>query len=179
MFEFIETKLRGCLLIKSRKFSDSRGEFLKVFAKSEFRKNGIDFDFSEQFFSVSKKGVLRGLHFQIPPHDHAKIVYCVSGQVLDVVVDLRKSSATYGQHITIELAENMSDILYIPTGMAHGFYSQADKSIMIYNVSTQHDPTHDRGIRWDSCNIRWPGVTPVLSERDQSFPSMADFDSPF
>jgi dTDP-4-dehydrorhamnose 3,5-epimerase len=128
---------------------------------------------------VSKKGVLRGLHFQLPPADHAKAVYCVEGRVIDAVVDLRVGSPTYGQGLTYELDAAKGNGLYIPRGFAHGFYVPVDKAVFVYKIETPWVPALDAGIAWDSAGLDWPDKSPVLSEKDGKLPKLKDFQSPF
>lgn len=179
MFEFLESSLTGCYLVKPKIFSDKRGRFVKTFAESEFHKLGLNFELREQFFSVSNSKVIRGLHFQNPPHDHAKLVFCLVGSVQDVVVDIRVGSPTYGQIAEFSLSADNSHGVYIPSGFAHGFCSTSANSLMIYNVSTGHSPQHDDGIRWDSLKIPWQVESPIVSDRDSNFVEWADFKSPF
>nr|MDA8101138.1 dTDP-4-dehydrorhamnose 3,5-epimerase [Nitrospiraceae bacterium] len=169
----------GCLELTPRVMLDERGSFVKTFHQGMFSDQGLETRFAEEYYSRSRRGVLRGLHFQMPPHDHIKMVYCVSGSVLDVVVDLRKGSPAYGRHVQIELTADKANMLYIPRGLAHGFFVTGDHAIMLYNVTTVYAPEHDSGIRWDSAGIPWPSTTPIISKRDGAFPSLADFTSPF
>lgn len=177
--EIIQTKIPGCLIIRSNKIRDSRGYFQKVFNEPFFSKSGIDMEIAEQYFSISNKGVIRGLHFQLPKMDHQKMVYCLTGKIMDVVVDLRVGSPTYGKYEIFHLNENNADIIFIPKGLAHGFYSFCDNSIMVYNVSTVYSKEHDAGILWSSLDIPWSVESAVISERDKSFVKFADFKSPF
>jgi len=177
--KIIETKLKGCYRIEPGRFQDTRGSFTKLYHEDIFQEHGINTELREQFFTVSHKNVLRGMHFQIPPHDHDKLVTCLTGRVLDVVLDLRKDSDTYGEAAAFELSANNGCILFIPSGMAHGFLSLEDNSGMLYATSTVHSPTHDRGIRWDSFGFEWPCIDPIISERDRSHPTFAQFESPF
>lgn len=126
---------------------------------------------------MSKNNVLRGLHFQAPPHDHYKLVTCIAGEAFDVIVDLRKSSPTYGQHESFEL--NGGDSVFVPAGCAHGFYVRSESATLLYNVSTIHAPSHDTGIRWDSVGVSWPSANPVVSERDAGLIAFAEFSTPF
>lgn len=174
-----ELDISGCYLIKSKQFNDYRGIFLKTFHSDIYSKFGIDFDFAEEFYSISNKNVIRGMHFQTPPADHDKIVYCPAGAVIDVFVDIRKSSKTYGQFRKIELTSENGKILFFPKGIAHGFMSLADNSLMVYKTSTTHSPVNDAGIRWDSFSCDWGIENPILSARDKNFIKFSDFDSPF
>jgi len=158
---------------------DQRGCFRKTFQDSVFRQLGMPVDFSEEYYSVSKKNVLRGLHFQLPPMDHEKIVYCPLGKVMDVVVDLRKKSDSFGQYQIFDLSAEKGNMIYIPKGFAHGFYTLSDEAIMMYKVTSLYSKEHDSGILWSSLGIPWPTTSPILSERDQSFLHLSDFDSPF
>jgi dTDP-4-dehydrorhamnose 3,5-epimerase len=177
--EFSETTLPGCFLIQSRVFRDHRGGFVKTYHKEWFQKAGLSLELSEEFYSVSTKRVLRGLHFQLPPRDHVKFVYCPSGAVLDAVVDLRKGSPTFGKFATFQISEDEGNALFIPSGFAHGFFTLSEKAILVYKTSTVHSPEHDAGILWSSVGIPWPTEEPVLSVRDQKFAAFSDFVSPF
>lgn len=119
------------------------------------------------------------MHFQTPPHDHAKLVFAMAGEVLDVVVDLRKSGNTYGKYEVFRLSADNRNMLYIPKGMAHGFCALTDDATMFYFTGTVHNAEHDAGIRYDSFGFNWPTASPIMSERDKSFPGLQDFDSPF
>ena len=136
-------------------------------------------DWAEEYYSVSVKGVLRGFHFQLPPHDHDKLVYCPSGQVLDVVLDLRTGSPSFGKHCIFDLNGDMANVLYIPKGCAHGFFTRSDQALMMYKVTSVYAPDADAGILWSSAGVTWPDVTPQISARDASFPALSQFCSPF
>ncbi len=177
--KFQNTKIPGVLQIQFEQRRDERGSFSKVFRESSFLENGLGSTFREDYFSVSNKNVLRGMHFQIPPHDHKKIVYCILGSALDVVLDLRVGSPTYGMHDCLLISEQASNGLYIPSGIAHGFYAFTDSTILGYKTSTEYSPEHDVGIAWDSFGAEWPTKTPLCSKRDQSFLSFKDYQSPF
>lgn len=180
MFKIQESKLNGCFEIIGPKFTDERGDFRKLFSDTEFRAiAGADLTFREIFTSTSKVGVIRGLHFQRPPHDHAKLVACLKGRVMDVVVDLRKSSPTYGQHAVFDLSEEKQNIIFITRGFAHGFYSFEEPALMLYAVETVHSPAHDTGIHWNSAGIAWPIDNPIVSKRDSALTPLSEFDSPF
>lgn len=174
-----EVQFPGCFLIESSQFIDIRGGFVKTYHQKVFEENGIAMHFAEEFYSVSKKNVLRGMHFQLPPSDHEKLVYCLSGAVLDVFLDLRKESPTYGQSMGIELRGENTRTLFLPKGIAHGFLSLEDNSVMIYKTSTVHDPLKDCGIRWDSFGYKWPISSPIISERDTKHSGFTEFNSPF
>lgn len=169
----------GCYEVCPKIFKDERGLFVKTFHHDLFVAQGLETRFAEEYFSFSRQRVLRGLHFQLPPRDHIKLVYCISGEVFDVVVDLRVGSPTYGAYETIVLSDQKANMLYIPSGVAHGFYVTGESALMMYKVTTVHSPEHDAGILWNSVGIPWPDPCPVVSERDRSFVPFSAFASPF
>jgi len=172
---FIKTKLDGVFEIINSKFEDHRGSFVKTFNKEIFYENGLNYDFKESFYSVSKQNVLRGMHFQLPPHDHAKLVYVVDGDVLDVVLDIRKGSPTYGSYFSTRLSSKNAKSLYIDKGFAHGFLTLSTSATVVYLTSTGHAPKYDAGVRWDSFGFDWNGIqNPVTSIRDSSFDALKD-----
>ncbi len=177
--ELIPTELPGLQIIRPRIFQDARGSFVKTYHRDVFRELGLNFEPREEFFSTSAKNVLRGMHFQLPPTAHAKLVYCITGRVLDVVLDLRKDSPTFGRSYGRELSAVNREMFFIPSGFAHGFLALEDNATMVYQTSTVHSPTHDAGVRWDSFDFDWPVKNPVLSDRDQKFPPLREFNSPF
>lgn len=179
MFEVRPSTIPGCCEIQPILSGDSRGRFVKTFHAEVFAERGMATDYAEQYYSVSRRGVLRGLHFQTPPHAHAKLVYCTDGAIFDAVLDLRAGSPTYGQHAACELSALKANQLYIPEGLAHGFYVTSASATMVYNVTSVYAPKHDAGILWNSAGIDWPDATPVLSERDGALPPFDSFESPF
>ena len=181
MMELVENKIPGCFEIFPRIHKDERGSFVKTFHAPTFESMGLCTDFVEEYYSVSHKGVIRGMHFQSPPHDHEKLVYCTVGNVMDVVIDLRKGSPTYAQHATFELSADKANMIYIPKGLAHGFAVLSDQATMMYKVTTVYAPESDHGIRWDSVGIDWPEEcdSELLSARDKSLVPLSGFESPF
>lgn len=177
--KLVPTELPGLQVIRPLVFQDARGSFVKTFHVGLFRECGLEFEPREEFFTTSAKGVLRGMHFQLPPAAHSKLVYCIAGRVLDVVLDLRKSSPTFGRFCSRELSATNREMFFIPVGFAHGFLALDDGATMVYQTSTVHSPVQDAGVRWDSFGFDWPVKNPVLSERDKSFPESRDFPSPF
>lgn len=175
----VPTKISGCYQIFPQIHSDLRGVFVKTLHAPTFEKWGLCSEFSEEYYSTSIKNVLRGLHFQLPPDDHVKLVYCISGVVKDVLVDLRIGSPTYGEHLCIELSSEIGNAMYIPTGIAHGFWVLSSSSTMVYKTSTVHSPSCDSGIRWDSAGIVWPSDDLIISDRDKTLTSLENFSSPF
>jgi dTDP-4-dehydrorhamnose 3,5-epimerase len=138
----IKTPLPGCYEIQPRVLSDARGSFVKTFHRDWFAECGLATEFAEVYYSMSDRRVLRGLHFQLPPHDCAKLVYCVAGQVMDVAVDLRVGSPTFGQFTHLELSAERANLVYLPTGLAHGFYTLSEQAVMVYHVTTVGGDLH-------------------------------------
>ncbi len=177
--DFRQTTIPGCYEIIPRILRDERGVFVKVFQEEVFKEHGLTTDWREEYYSVSRRRVLRGLHFQLPPHDHDKLVYCTAGVVLDAAVDLRKGSPAYGSHVILELSAEKGNMLYIPRGLAHGFYVTSASATMMYKVSSVYAPEYDSGILWNSAGIPWPDVHINISERDWNFYPLDRFESPF
>jgi dTDP-4-dehydrorhamnose 3,5-epimerase len=177
--EIVPTELPGLNVIRPNIFQDARGTFVKTFHCDVFRQLGLEFEPREEFFSISASNVVRGMHCQLPPAAHAKLVYCIVGRVLDVVLDLRKDSPTFGRSTARELNASSREMLFIPVGFAHGFLALEDGATMVYQTGSVHSPAHDAGVRWDSIGFDWPVKNPVLSGRDQKLPALRDFASPF
>lgn len=177
--KLIPTEIEGAFVIDQSVFQDARGSFIKTFHEELFRDMGLECRFAESYYTESRENVVRGMHFQVPPHDHAKIATIISGKILDVIVDLRKKSKTYGKYLTVELSRKNRRSIYTPRGVAHGFCSLEKLSVVYYITTSVYSKEHDKGIRWDSFGFKWPINTPVLSERDQLFPTLEEFDSPF
>lgn len=173
------TDLPGVLELELAASSDARGRFVKTFHAADFGSLGVDGDLAEEYYTSSRRGVLRGLHFQLPPHDHLKLVHCIRGAALDAVVDLRVGSPSYGRHALFELEADRPTMILIPPGLAHGFYARTDDTILLYKVSTVYAPESDAGILWSSAGIAWPHDDPILSDRDRGFATLAAFQSPF
>ncbi|MEZ9753814.1 dTDP-4-dehydrorhamnose 3,5-epimerase family protein [Vibrio cyclitrophicus] len=175
--------ISGCFLIDLPKFEDHRGAFIKTFHPSHFEGTPISvFDLQEEFYSASKKNVLRGLHFQEPPAAHDKMVTCLDGKVLDFFVDIRKSSETYGKLIKIELDAKKPQLLYLPKGLAHGFLTLSDQATLLYKTDHAYAPESDKGILWSSVGLDFDELDEsdlIISERDQSFPTLTAYESPF
>lgn len=179
MLEIESLPLLGAALITLPAFFDTRGSFVKTFHDTLLKERGIDFELKESYFSYSKKDVIRGMHFQLPPHQHAKIVFCPHGAILDVMLDLRKDSPTYKQYFAEELSQQNHKGFYIPEGFAHGFKALTDDALTYYLVSSEYNKESDTGIRYDSFGFDWNVEDPIVSERDMSFTSLEDFQSPF
>jgi dTDP-4-dehydrorhamnose 3,5-epimerase len=179
MFKLHETGVPGFLELRPPIHVDARGRFVKSFHQEFFRANGLATEFREHLCSNSRRGVLRGLHFQLPPHDQAKLVLCAVGRIMDVAVDLRIGSPTFGKHASIILNAEQANQAYLANGLAHGFYVLSESATVVYSATTMYAPEYDTGIRWDSVGIQWPDPNPILSERDALLPAFADFVSPF
>lgn len=175
----IREALNGALLLEPFQHRDERGDFVKPYHMGQLGNLGIQLAVAEEFFSTSQLGVIRGMHFQAPPHDHQKLIYCITGRVEDVIVDLRRGSPSYGEYASFELSAENRAVLFIPRGFAHGFATLEDQSCLVYKTDAVHHPSSDAGIRWNSFGYRWPFAEPVLSERDEQFPPLPDFPSPF
>lgn len=176
-----ELAIPGCYQIVPNIFSDKRGLFVKTFHSETLCKYGVNLDLKEEFYSISKKNVLRGLHFQSAPSAHNKLVYCPKGAVLDFFLDVRVGSPTYGKHLSIELNENNGIILYLPIGIAHGFLSLEDDSLMVYKTDCSYDPNADGGLRFSSCGIKLPITNSkiIISDRDANLTSFDLYKSEF
>ncbi|MBS1628891.1 MAG: dTDP-4-dehydrorhamnose 3,5-epimerase family protein [Bacteroidetes bacterium] len=171
--------LSNARLLELPTFPDERGLFVKTFQETTLTEAGIHFTLKESYFSLSRKNVIRGMHFQLPPHQHAKIVFCPKGAILDVIVDLRKDSATFGQFHAEELSEANHRAYYIPEGFGHGFKALSDDAMTYYLVSSEYHRESDTGIRCDSFGFDWDCAEAIISVRDRSFPALKDFQSPF
>ena len=181
--EVVTTDIEGVYIIKPRVFGDARGYFFESYSKREFEEKVGKVDFVQDNESMSKKGVMRGLHFQRPPFSQSKLVRCVKGSVLDVAVDIRKGSPTYGKHVAVELTEDNHLQFFIPKGFAHGFVVLSDVAVFQYKCDNFYHPETDGGISIldDSLGIDWKISTQnaILSEKDTKHPLLKDFDSPF
>ena len=177
--ELIKTEFEGLFLIKHKVFEDQRGLFIKTYNQDQFKDLGIDLKIKERYFSVSHKNVIRGMHFQLPPDDHIKLVNVIQGSILDVVLDLRKNSKTYGKYFSVSLNVKDGMTIYIPRGFAHGFLAKEDNSVVEYNQTTGYNANSDSGIRYDSFGFDWANSFPIISSRDLEFPEFKSFNSPF
>lgn len=181
--EIIDTEIEGLKILKPKVFTDSRGYFFESYSKKLFDREVAEVDFVQDNESCSSFGVIRGLHFQCPPHSQAKLVRCVLGRVLDVAVDIRKGSPTYGKHVAVELTEENHIQFFIPKGFAHGFAVLSEKAIFQYKCDEYYHPESEGGISLldPSLNIDWKLnlEKAILSEKDMRHPSFSNFDSPF
>jgi dTDP-4-dehydrorhamnose 3,5-epimerase len=182
--QLVPTTLPGVYIVQSAASHDARGSFVKMFHSAVFESAGLQTQFRESYYTTSKPGVLRGMHLQLPPHQHAKLVYVSRGQVLDVALDLRQGP-TYGHFEGFELSAANGKGLYLPPGVAHGFYVPAlpgyTEAAVHYLVTSEYAPAHDAGVRYDSFGCAWPlgEAAPIVSARDEALPTLAAFKSPF
>jgi dTDP-4-dehydrorhamnose 3,5-epimerase len=179
--EVVQTKIPDVLIIKPQVFEDQRGYFFESYNKEKFLQQGLDQNFVQDNESKSVKGVLRGLHFQAPPFAQGKLVRVMKGAVLDVAVDIRKVSPTYGQWTSVVLTEQNKWMYWVPPGFAHGFVTLADETVFFYKVTNVYHKASEGSIRWNDpdLNINWEIENPVLSSKDQEAPLFKAFKSPF
>lgn len=178
-FELVPCGIHGCFEIQPRVLKDDRGKFVKLFNSVLFSELGLMTGFEEEYYSISHKGVIRGLHFQKPPHAHVKLVTCITGKILDVVVDLRKSSPTFKEVSSTILDSDKGNLLYVPEGLAHGFYVLSSSCLFLSMNSKKFSPECDAGIRWNSIDYNWPDKNPIVSEKDFNMPYLIGYQTPF
>ena len=181
--KFIKTKISDVYIIEPSVFGDNRGYFSESFNLEKFEENICTIKFVQDNESKSSKGILRGLHFQKPPFEQAKLVRCIEGKVIDVAVDIRKGSSTYGKHVAIELTGDNKRQLFVPRGFAHGFLVLSDTATFAYKVDNTYAPEFDAGIRWNDkeLNIQWglEDSQVMISVKDAELPFLSEFESPF
>ena len=181
--KFLKTNINGVIVIEPNVIKDQRGYFLESFNKKEFKKVIGDVAFVQDNESKSSKGVLRGLHFQKPPFTQAKLVRCIEGKVLDVALDIRKGSPTYGVYHSVVLSKENKKQVFVPKGFAHGFIVLSDAAVFSYKADNFYAPEYDAGIRWNDkeLNIQWVLEESIIliSEKDKQLPFFSEFDSPF
>jgi len=179
--EIIKTPLEGLLVIKPKILEDDRGYFFESWSKQSFAKVGLDLEFVQDNESLSAKGVLRGLHFQNPPYAQGKLVRVIKGAVLDVAVDIRKDSPTYGQHFSVELSEENKTVFWIPPGFAHGFVTLEDNTIFTYKCTGVYNKESEGALLWNDkdLNINWKVNDPLVSEKDLVADNFKDLVSKF
>lgn len=174
-----ETHLKGCFIFEPQIFEDERGIFFECFKKNEFEQaTGQKMEFVQHNFSVSKRGVLRGLHFQTGSHAQSKLITVVKGEVLDVLVDLRKNSVTFGQHFKLKLSDKNRKSIFLPKGMAHGFLTLSEEAAFTYTCDSYYHPAAESGVLYSdkTLNIDWeyPNKSLILSEKDRKLPTVKD-----
>ena len=177
----INTPLKDLVVIEPKVFEDKRGYFFESYSKEKFNTAGLFPEFIQDNQSLSQKGVLRGLHLQNPPWEQGKLVRVIKGSVLDVALDLRKNSPTFGKHYSIVLSEQNKTQLWIPPGFAHGFHTLEDETIFFYKCTQFYHPESEAGIKWNDpeLNINWGIENPSISDKDVSLPLLKDFTSLF
>jgi len=179
--EVIKTAIPDLYIVKPNVFEDHRGYFFESYNKENFLRNGIDQNFVQDNESKSAKGVLRGLHFQKPPFAQGKLVRVMRGSVLDVAVDIRINSPTYGQWASVELTQDNKWMYWVPPGFAHGFVTLEDNTVFFYKCTNVYNKDSEGSILWNdpNLNIDWKVENPILSDKDQTSPLFKDFVSPF
>lgn len=179
-FQFLKTEISGVIEIIPTKFQDERGFFFESYNKYDFFKNGIAVEFVQDNTSFSWKNVVRGMHFQFPPYEQGKLIRVLAGRILDVVVDIRRGSSTFGKWVSRELSSENNKMLWIPPGFAHGFFAIED-SIVHYKVTREYNREAEGGIIYNDpiINIRWPSTQPIASKKDLMWPGFKNFSSPF
>ncbi|UOG74539.1 dTDP-4-dehydrorhamnose 3,5-epimerase [Hymenobacter tibetensis] len=179
--EIKQHALAGVVEFLPRIFGDARGIFFESFSARLYEQAGVHHDWVQDNQSSSARGVLRGLHFQRPPYAQAKLVRVAQGRALDIIVDLRRDSATYGQHVTVELDAERCNVLYVPIGFAHGFMALEDNTLFLYKCSEYYQPSAEGGLRWNdpALGLNWGVDSPNVSDKDQVLPLLAEFESPF
>lgn len=179
-FEFVETLIPDVWLIRSQVYPDQRGSLEEVYKRSVFDQFGLP-DFVQDNLTRSRQGVLRGLHFQRPPHAQGKLIYVLQGEIYDVAVDIRKRSPTFGSWVGKRLSSEDDQMMYIPEGFAHGFQVLSGGAAVIYKLTAEYAPEYEAGVLWNDpdLGITWPLEDPILSEKDQSWPRLEDGDVNF
>jgi len=180
-FSFQRLEIPEVVLIEPKVFQDGRGFFMETYKFSEFAEFGITERFVQDNHSQSKKGVIRGLHYQNPPKAQGKLVRAVVGEIFDVAVDIRRGSPTYGKWVGERLSADNKRMLYIPPGFAHGFCVLSEVAEVVYKVTEEYAPEHEAGIIWNDpdIGIRWPVAEPIISEKDASFPCLREAENRF
>lgn len=174
-FEFTTLAIPEVIGIQPKIFSDDRGTFAELFRQRAFAEAGIQESFRQVNSSVSKTGVVRGLHYQLPPAAQGKLVMAIEGRLFDVIVDIRKSSSTFGHSVTLELSAAAKNMVYVPPGFAHGFCALSENAQALYFTTEEYAPEQERGIRWNdpALSIAWPIAAPIVNERDSAWPLLA------
>jgi dTDP-4-dehydrorhamnose 3,5-epimerase len=174
--KFAETRLKGAFIIEPERQEDERGFFARTWCKEEFKRNGLNSRLVQCSISFNKKkGTLRGMHYQVEPHQEAKLVRCTRGSIYDVIIDLRPGSDTFKQWLAVELTSESRKMLYAPEGFAHGFQTLGDNTEVFYQMSELYRPEGAKGVRWDdpAFGILWPEADRIISDRDIAFPDFA------
>ena len=180
-FRFIQTEISEVLIVEPRVFADDRGFFMETYKRSEFAEHGIAELFLQGNHSKSTKGILRGLHYQKHPKAQGKLVRALSGEIFDVVVDIRQGAPTFGKWVSVTLSSENKKMLYVPVGFAHGFCVVSDQAEISYMTTEEYAPECEAGIQWNDSDlaIEWPLKEPILSPRDRSWPTFREVDNDF
>ncbi len=170
------SRMPGVKVITAKNFHDDRGFLLQSWVKQDLEADGIPTDFRQAIQTWSKRGVVRGLHFQWDP-PMGKLVRCIRGAIIDVVVDVRHGSPTLGEHVAVELSDENHRVIWVPPGLAHGTFALEEDSVVLYECSSEHGPGREGGIRWDdpALQIAWPNLPPIVSEKDRVAPTLAEW----
>ena len=176
VFRFSRADIPDVILIKPEVHYDQRGFFLESYSKKYFEEAGINEEFVQDNHSFSIKNTLRGLHYQLEPFEQSKLVRCISGEIIDVAVDIRRNSGTFGKFVMVNLSSENKNMLYIPRGFAHGFLVISDYAEVVYKTDNYYSREHERGILWndDDIGVRWPVPDPIISDKDKSWPRLRD-----
>jgi dTDP-4-dehydrorhamnose 3,5-epimerase len=180
-FQFQRLEIPEVILVEPRVFADQRGFFLETYKHSDFTANGIPERLVQDNYSHSKRGVLRGLHYQRPPQAQGKLVMALKGEIFDVAVDIREGSPTYLHWVSAVLSDENLHLLYVPPGFAHGFCVLSPEADVLYQVTAEYSPSHDRGVIWNdpALAIDWPVAEPLLSPKDAALPTLEEADNNF
>lgn len=179
-FKFNSTEIKDVIVVEPRSFPDGRGFFFENYKKSDFIKNGIEYEFVQDNSSFSDSNIIRGLHFQAPPYEQGKLVRVITGEILDVAVDIRVGSPTYGKWVSEILSADNRKMLWVPPGFAHGFLTLKE-SFVHYKVTKEYNKDSEGGLIWNDpdLSINWPDKEPQLSEKDVAWPTLKNLKSPF
>ena len=181
-FTFRQLKLPEVIAIEAKRFADSRGSFVESYRESSFAGSDITQRFVQDNVSYSRRGVLRGLHYQELPAAQGRLILVVLGEIFDVVVDIRRGSPRYSRCVGLRLSSTRSEqLVYVPPGFAHGFCALSDEAVVVYKTTAEYAPNMEQGIRWNdpALNIAWPIAAPILNDRDAALPSLAEADNSF
>lgn len=180
IYEVEESEIKGVYLLQPDFHVDMRGSVTKIFHRKSFEELGLECEWGESLITENfQKDVIRGFHFQRPPYCQAKTLFCVSGSILDAVIDLRKGSETYGKTAVFSLDSQKRTILYVPRGVANCYLIRQDHTVIAYNLTSTYMPAFEGGIRWDSTGVDFGCVAPAITKKDRELPELAGFKSPF
>lgn len=182
MFRVKALEVEGCYLMTPTILMEGTCDLIRVFNDTQFNIYGLSTDFKEEYYAIGKPGVIRGMHYQRPPEEHDKLISCIIGEIQDVVIDLRKNSKSYGKYAVVELNEFNKDMLYVPSGCAHGYYVKGNKEALVfYKVTKPFNSKYKGGISWDSLDIPWDFNRDEVSveEWDSNLVKFENFESPF